>query len=281
MKMGSGVEMLYADHLLLISTAVIYGRSRGCKFEISTDFDQCNNSGALRYASRIDFFRLLGLQEPSGETFKRRPGMDRFTEISPYNTQNYIQVGRRVCQVVIAHISVDKAVQHMLDFCLFEIMDNVLVHAAFPAVFGGHGWCCAQYFPLVRQIRLMIADTGIGIHRALTRHPQSMHKGLSEAQSLSTCVEKGVTNGEGMGYGLYATLEFVRHNRGELLIYSGNYFLSFKEGRFLVRKGAYWQGTIVFMRILTDVPVDYPSFMPENYPLAADFDFFLGQSSDE
>lgn len=185
-------------------------------------------------------------------------------------------VGRLISGVVIAHVQVDKAVQQMLDFCLFEIMDNVLVHAAFPAKFEGKGWCSAQHFPRSREIRLMICDTGIGIHSALTRPSGSGFKDLSERQALQKCVRRGVTNGEGQGFGLFATLEFIRQNRGELLIYSGGHYGTYKDDGlgYRVKKGAYWPGTVVYMRIRTDVPVDYSSIMPPDYPLASDYAFF-------
>ncbi|GAB3364982.1 hypothetical protein GCM10027566_35090 [Arachidicoccus ginsenosidivorans] len=283
--------MLYSDELLLITTAVHQLKSSGASLCITTDLSDLNRvmdkasaiwvkmSGMLRYASRIDFFKLLDLQHLLPEKFTRRPGRDRFIEITHYNRSNYIEVGRRVVRVVGAHTLVDSAVQQMLDFCLFEILDNVLIHSAYPAALGGSGWCSAQHFPAAQEIRLIIADTGIGIHRALTGPEGSKFRALSEKQALYQCVKKGVTNGEGMGFGLYATREFVRLNQGELLIYSGSHFATLQNGRFKVKQGAYWPGTVVYLRIKTNISVDYNSFMPKDHPLAADFDYFYANES--
>jgi len=277
-------DLLYADHLLLITTVITRLKAAGCVVQMNLKglLAELGTTGAMpdgrvRYASRVDFFKLLGLDLL--ENFSRRPGKDRFIEITHYNRDNYFDVGKKIIQVVAAHARVDRAVQQMLDFCLFEIMDNVLIHAAYPQTLGGQGWCSAQYFPAAQSIRLMIADTGIGIHRALTRHPNSKYQQLTAYQALSQCVQKGVTNGEGMGFGLYATLQFARQNQGEMLIYSGEYYGTLKEGRYLVKKGAYWQGTLVFLNIRTNVPIDYKTFMSENQCLAEDFDFIHGQSS--
>jgi len=285
-KEGDG--MLYSDELLLITTAVYHLRISGGDIRITTDLPNtdplgdketeiCSRvPGRLRYASRVDFFKLLQLQHLLPESFVRRPLKDRFIEITPYNRDNYIQVGRQVVRVVGAHAQVNTKVQQMLDFCLFEILDNVLIHSGYPEAFRGNGWCSAQYFPGAHEIRLMVADTGIGIHRALSGPGGSKYRALSEKQALCKCVEKGVTNGEGMGFGLYATKEFIRLNQGELLIYSGGHYALLQKGRFRVKPGAYWPGTVVYLRIRTNLSVDYSSFMPEDYPLAEDFEYFYG-----
>ena len=269
--------LLYADQLLLITAAVQQLREAGCLLRIRMDTQGAGlNTGAVRYASRVDFFRLLQIQDQIPEKFVRRPGHDRFCEITAYNRDNYIEAGRRIVQIVIAHVQVAARVQVMLDFCLFELLDNVLIHSAYPEPFGGKGWCTAQYFPAAREIRLGIADTGIGIHRALTGPAGSKYRAFSAYQAIRHCVEKGVSNGEGLGFGLYATLEFIRRNGGELLIYSGACYATYKAGRFTVKYGAYWQGTVVYLRIRTDAAADYSGFMPGNYPLAADYAYFHG-----
>jgi hypothetical protein len=287
-KSASLRYMLYADQLLLITTLVRNLKEQGCDIRIGTAGRLSGllslrgmTDSRIRYASRIDFFKLLEMDSGLLENFTRRPGKDRFIELISYNKDNYFEVGKRIVQVVAAHTQVDKAVQHMLDFCLFEMMDNVLIHAAYPISAGGQGWCSAQYFPGLKRVRLMIADTGIGIHRALTKHPASRYKQLSASQALQACVQKGVTNGAGMGFGLYATRQFISLNQGELLIYSGEYYGTLKAGgAYQVKKGAYWQGTLVFLNIRTDVPVDYKCFMPGSQYLADDFDFIYGVDRD-
>jgi len=275
-------SMLYADQLLIIATAVRKLRDRGCLMRIETRgylseqfFQKEITDGRIRYAGRIDFFRLLelGPQFPGLENLTRRPGKDRFIELTRFDKDNYFEVGTRIIRIVATHARVDKAVQYMLDFCLFEIMDNVLTHAVYAEQVRAEGWCSAQYFPALKSVRLMIADTGIGIHRALTRHPDSKYRQLSASQALRQCVEKGVTNGKGQGFGLYATRQFAMHNKGELLIYSAEHYGILRQGQYRVCKGAYWQGTLVFLNIRTDITVDYKSFMGENECLADDFNF--------
>ena len=244
-------------------------RRIGTQVTIEKDFDF--NDDRIRYADRIDFFTQIGLSPFLPVYYSRHPGENRFTEITPYDRYNYIKVARRICLVVIRHIQVDQGVQQMLDFCLTEIMDNVLIHSAYPKTFAGQGWCTAQHFPLTGAIRLIVADSGIGIHRALTSPAYSKYKGLSEWEAICHAVRKGVTNGEGMGFGLYATLAFIRLNGGEMFIYSGCHYGSLENGVFKIKTGAYWHGTIVYLRIKTNRVADYKSILPPDYPLEEDF----------
>jgi hypothetical protein len=84
---------------------------------------------------------------------------------------------------------------------MYEIMDNALNHSAFPDFGNGNGWCCSQLFPGSDEIRLLICDSGVGIHKSLTSHPESKYKELNEKEALEMCTEKGITNSEGMGFG--------------------------------------------------------------------------------
>ena len=62
---------------------------------------------------------------------------------------------------------------------------------------------------------------------------------------------------------------------GELLVYSGNHFLIAREGKYSVKEGEYCKGTIVSLKINTDIPVDYKEIMPENHSLPDDYNFFI------
>lgn len=79
---------------------------------------------------------------------------------------------------------------------------------------------CAQLFPAKNEIRLMICDTDVGIYKALTSSEKLIFHEKTEEDALRLCIEKGVTNGEGMGFGLYASSEFIKHNKGQMIIYS-------------------------------------------------------------
>lgn len=118
-------------------------------------------------------------------------------------------------------------------------------------------------------------DTGIGIHKALTEYPESNYKELSEEEAVFRCIEKGVTNLKGAGFGLWATSQFIRENGGEMLIYSGNHFLNCHDKTPQVQKKAFWNGTLTYLKINTDIPVDHKVIFGEEYTRDDDYDWFI------
>ena len=69
-------------------------------------------------------------------------------------------------KVLRENSSMDDNVYAGLDYCFNEILDNVLNHSR-----ENEGWVSAQYFESINSIRLIICDSGIGIHQSLSlRH---------------------------------------------------------------------------------------------------------------
>jgi hypothetical protein len=143
----------------------------------------------------------------------------------------------------------------VLKYCLWEVIDNTLNHSGKGFTYGnGSGYGCIQYFPNHKEIRIIISDTGVGIHHALTKHPTSKYKDLSESEAVLASIEKGVTNGEGRGFGLWATAELIKHNKGKMQIHSGNALLQISD-KIEILDAPYWQGTYTTFRLNTDIPV--------------------------
>ncbi len=61
------------------------------------------------------------------------------------------------------------------------------------------------------------ANYGEGIHRSLTSQPEAKYEDITESQALDLCIQRGVTNGKGLGLGLFATSQFILKNSGGLL----------------------------------------------------------------
>ncbi len=273
-NLRSSHGLLYSDLLIILVSTVSFLKNQGFKFSGKVVFDPLDQK--IQYASRINFFSLLGLEYE--ETFNRKSGKGRFIEITPYNKNNISDVFNNIRKILISNIEVNIEVQQLLDYCMYEIMDNVLNHSAFPDFGNGDGWCSSQLFPSSDEIRILICDTGVGVHKSLTSHPNSKYKNLDERGAIEMCTEKGITNSEGMGFGLFATSEFIKHNKGEMLIYSGNHFSKIINGTKIVNKGPYWQGTLVYLKINIKNPVDYHLIMPENHSLPDDYQYLLSQS---
>lgn len=264
-------DLLYSDFLMLVASSVYYLRETGRQVtgEIICD----PNSPTTEYATRVDFFKWLNFKYEG--VFNSKHGIGKFTELTPYNKENIKNIFDKILSVILLNAEIELDVQQMLHYCLYEILDNVLNHSDFPNLGNGKGWCCAQYFPNSKLIRLLICDNGVGIHRSLTGHPNSKHKNLSEHNALESCIQNGVTNSEGLGFGLFATSEFITLNKGEMMIYSGNHYVKIDGESKEIVNSDLWQGTFVYMKINTDQPVDYKLIMPEKHSLPNDYQHFI------
>lgn len=251
---------VHSDHLLAIVAMVSYLRAKGIVVSIEVE-------GECDYASRVNFFQLLEI--PYEENFTRRGNVGRFIELSRFTNDTTYTLQDHLT-MLLHQLPIAIEVKQLMFYCLGEIMDNVLVHSC-----QDHGWVCAQFYPIRQEIRLMICDNGIGVREALRNGDREEYRDISEADALALCVQRGVTNGRGLGFGLYATSRFIQLNRGEMLLYSGHYYLEIQENQSNVSEGNYWPGTIVAMRIRTDIPVDYQDIMPAHHTLPDDYQFFI------
>lgn len=246
-------SMLYSDHLVLIGSTVNYLRSKG--IVVSGDFqDFRDTSPQVRYASRVNFFEQIGFTYNEG--YNRQNAAGRFTEIKRFDDSNTMDVQREIMNILIKDaINTDMLV--VLDYCLWEVIDNTIRHSESDGTLSnGCGYISCQYFPFKKQIRIIIADNGQGIHQALTTHPKSKYSTLNEAEAVRQCIDKGVTNSTGAGFGLWATATLIKENGGKLIIHSGNHSLEIDSNKTVVNTTK-WQGAYTYIRVNTDVAVTY------------------------
>src|SRR5690606_3050028 len=193
--------------------------------------------------------------------------------ITPYHDDISASVlHKKVISILMKGGGINKSVMEMLDYSLYEVMDNVLTHSQSPT----NGFCVTQLFRYRNQIRLMICDTGIGIHASLTQKEDSIYKDLSPEQSIIRCTEKGVTNGNGMGNGLYHTTEFVKQNKGELSLHSNNYIYKIIEGKVKSYHTCGWRGSYIYMKINTLIDVTHEKIIGQDSGVADNFEFLFG-----
>ncbi len=254
-------KILRSENLLIVASLIDHLREKDIAVEI-------NMSGTSSYASRINFYRLIDV--PFEENFTRRNSTGRFIELKRFNKDTLYQLQDELNMILYQNAETAREVLELLFYCLGEIMDNILVHSGLDS-----GWVTAQYYPLYQEIRLTICDYGNGIHHSLTRNPKSKYRDVSESRAMELCIQRGVTNGEGLGFGLYATSQFTLKNRGDLLLYSGFYYLLAQNGNFSVYRGNFSKGTLVSLRININIPVNYKEIMPEGHSLPKDYRFFI------
>lgn len=246
----SDCEFIYPDYVLILVCTIKYLENRGCNIhgEIKINRD----SKLTEYLASMDFFENLKVKFP----FEIKPINEKSSvKIQRYTSENQIEVLKSILKVLKENSYMNDNVYTGLDYCLNEILDNVLNHSE-----TKEGWVVAQYFENLNSIRLIVADYGIGIHKSL-----NIKHDFEPEEAMLKCVEEGVGNGKGQGHGLYATTTFVRLNRGFLSIASDSKKLNVSEKATTVKDIPKWNGTYVYFRINTNVDVDYTTFTSRNY----------------
>jgi hypothetical protein len=102
-----------------------------------------------------------------------------------------------------------------LEWCLNEIMDNVLQHAD-----TTHGYAMAQIHPGSQHIAICIYDHGRGIYNSLRN---SNHAPDSAVDAITIALQEGVTRDSnvGQGNGMWGLHNIVKANSGLLNVTSG------------------------------------------------------------
>lgn len=253
LKIKFNAEWIEGEFLVLLVCFRSYLISTGTKVEcVLVDF--VYDSNASRYASRFNFFKLLDIEV--NESFSRHNSSGRFVEILPFTKDSATSLHDDLTEILYTNgANTDMLV--VLRTCLWEIVDNTLNHSKGDfELGGGSGFIYAQFFPKKNKVKITIADHGVGIHYALTQHPRSEYKDLSESDAVRRSIERGVTNSTGMGFGLWSTAEMMRMNLGELYIHSGSSALICSEKETMVLAGK-WKGTITSLDINLLNPVNH------------------------
>lgn len=215
------------------------------------------HSDVMDYSSRINFFKNIGYNYL--ELFNRKENNGRFVEITNFDKQTSNDVCNKTVQV-ISKLEIPKEVLEALNFSLLELMDNVLNHSACP--FGG--FISSQYFMRKDKVIIAIVDSGIGIKEGLKLHPLGLYNDLTNEEALKLSIIKGVTNGKGLGNGLFLASEIIKYNQGSLLIYSGNNCIFVTKQGTKVYQSSYWKGTVIQLTFNRSLVADYKNIFSLN-----------------
>jgi anti-sigma regulatory factor (Ser/Thr protein kinase) len=246
----SNCDFLYPDYALIVLCAIKFIESEGIEVHGKIKLDK--NTLIYNFLLKIDFFKNLKIQLPK---IKNDIKDNSFIEIQNYTSGNQLQVLHKIVKLLKEKSKMDDNVFTGLDYCLNEILDNILNHSK-----EKEGWVVAQYFNKLNQIRLMIVDHGIGIQQALNEKYN-----FTGEEALKNCIVSGVTNGRGQGHGLFATSLFAKENKGWLSIISGSNKLDVSESKTSISEIKFWQGTCVYLRINTNIEVDYKLFTSDKF----------------
>lgn len=256
-------DVIMPEYLVIIISAINDARLRGVNV-LYPDYDKRatklneiykNNKSRNSYASRMNFFKLLGIKY--NEYYVRRNPNDNFIEITKMDisTDSYhndIALVNKIMKIFDKHIELDNTVLRVLNFCLWELIDNINNHSNSESY-----TIVAQYYPSQEAIRLCLIDNGIGVYKALTETEGTKYSYFTPKEALTKCTDASITDGKGAGFGLYSFKKFVEENKGHLIIHSGDYCQELKQGKTNVYRCPHWQGTIVYCKIKTKNKVDY------------------------
>lgn len=169
--------------------------------------------------------------------------------IDVFDAQTLNAVYKDIVSVMTSHFEIEVSVLQALSYCLYEIMDNIHIHSGKPL-----GTAMTHYDNNLKALSVLIADDGMGIKASLSENEK--YKDITEAQALKRCLDDKITDGKGLGFGLYATSRLVDRIGKEFILHSGKHKLIRKEGAESIIENGFWQGTLIFMVIGTSEEID-------------------------
>ena len=191
--------------------------------------------------------------------------------IEMFDDKNIQQVYRRLVEVLVHQPEVETSLLQGMSYCFYEIMDNVLIHSGKTV-----GIVITNYSEHQHLIQILVADDGIGIRESLAQN--DVFADITEPQALESCVQDKVSDGKGMGFGLYSTSRLINTAGHRLIIRSGGHTLS-ANGDITVSESEPWQGTIVYFELSSDVDIDSSFVVDHRTDPAEEFDeLFLGDN---
>jgi hypothetical protein len=175
-------------------------------------------------------------------------GMDNVS-IDVFDAQTLNTVYKDVVTTMTSHFEIEVSVLQALSYCLYEMMDNVHIHSGKPL-----GTAMTYYDNTKKTLSILIADDGMGVRASLSENEK--YREITEEKALKMCLEDKITDGKGLGFGLYTTSRLVESIGKEFILHSGSHKLIIKDGLTSVIENGFWQGTLIYMELGTGVEID-------------------------
>ena len=153
---------------------------------------------------------------------------------------------------VLESYNVEKGILTGIEWCLYEIMDNVLQHSDTSC-----GFYMGQFTNLNRRLSLCIFDNGRGIYNSLKSSKNHLPRTALDAITLA--LQERVTRDESMGQGngMWGFSEIVQLNNGSYSVSSNGAKVSFdKEGIHHYERGGFYYGLDNLGTTLVDFQLD-------------------------
>ena len=184
--------------------------------------------------------------------------------IDVFDAHTLNNVYKDVITAMTSHLEIEVSVLQALSYCLYEMMDNVHIHSGKPL-----GTAMTHYDKAKKTMSILIADDGMGVQASLSENEK--YKDISEAEALKMCLEDKITDGKGLGFGLYTTSRLVDSIGKEFILHSGSHKLIRKDGVESVVENGFWQGTLIYMVIGTGEEIDPNQIVDHRTDAAEEF----------
>ena len=151
-----------------------------------------------------------------------------------------------------------------MSYCFYEILDNVLTHSGKEL-----GTVLTHYDSANHILSFLVADDGIGIQASLSENAE--YAGISEPDALKICIKDAITDGKGMGFGLYSTSLLAKDAGLVFEVRSGEYAMQVKEGTETTKNCDFWKGTIVYLQLHTNKEINPADIVANRANVAAQY----------
>lgn len=190
-------------------------------------------------------------------------GNDDIT-IDVFDEKNIYDVYQRVVGILTQYIEIETTVLQAMSYCFYEILDNVLTHSG-----KEMGTIITHYDSANHILSFLVADDGIGVRASLSEN--NNYSDVTEPDALRMCIQDAITDGKGMGFGLYSTSLLVRDAGLQFVVRSGNHRLLVQNGVESIAESDFWQGTVVYLQLHTNRVINPAEVVANRTNVAAQY----------
>jgi hypothetical protein len=220
--------------------------------------------GNLGYLQRIDFLKHLGVEIP--EHFIRRNAAGRFVPVQTLNfaSGDVDRIATEISRCTLPDADLEDDVYRMLQYAAGELLSNAKYHS------GGRAFVCAQFFPARNQVRIAVADDGMGIRGSFLNTSRESDANTPDAairlalQPQVSCAllrpnPNPYAGRNHRGVGLTITRILAKESLGQLTIASESGWFDEVNGIELPRpcQPVFFPGTLVAVSLHRDQIADY------------------------
>ena len=184
--------------------------------------------------------------------------------IDVFDEKNIYGVYQRVVNVLTQHIDIETTVLQAMSYCFYEMLDNVLTHSG-----KEMGTVITHYDATAHALSFLVADDGMGVHASLSENDK--YADISESEALEMCVKDAITDGKGMGFGLYSTSLLARDAGLRFEIRSGHRTMLVQDSSESITASEFWQGTIVYLQLCTNREINPAEVVANRTNVAAQY----------